>query len=200
MQDAIASIKKFFNDVNEINSQIDEIRNQIRNAIKEFLKAWKQLSQKVDKEELIKLWESFPKETCGKFPSESFPEETFGKFLSESSGMPVDDKDSDSPIFWFSGYASINREGSDVDVSLYLRRGDDALYADDELPDFSYPVDNGDGEEYRVNLHACNLDDLMEIMDTIYYSLQNFKLRLLSGSFQNKDFSSRKAKKQKMAM
>lgn len=163
MQDAISGIKKFFNDVNEINSQIDEIRNRIRNAIKDFLKAWKQLSQKVDKEELIKLW--------------------------KSSGMPVDDKDSDSPIFWFSGYARINREGSDVDVSLYLRKGDDALYADDELPDFSYPVGGDDWEEYRVNLHECNLDDLMEIMDTIYYSLRDLRAKLIQGPSAKKSKS-----------
>jgi|GEM_PF-5595996 len=161
-QSIVFNIEKFLNSVDRINCQIDEICNQIRETIRDFLTEWKNFSQKTDKEKLIKLWEEL--------------------------GMHVDDEDSDDPIFWFPSYAKMSTEERDITVSLYVKRGDDVLYADEELPEISSTVESGGKEEYRINLYQCNFNSLTEIMDTIYYSLNlaNIKMKTLQNTSRKK--------------
>lgn len=146
MQNVITIADKFFNDVNSIKSDMKEIHGEIVNTIKRFLKAWKQLSQEMSKRELIDLW--------------------------EESDMLIYDRDSGDPKFWLLEGAIINWNGRDTTVYLYLKRGDDTLYTNCEIPDITCSADKT--KERYVLLDRFNLNHLMEIMNAIRGSLDQF--------------------------
>ena len=167
-RDLISIIDGFFSDVDKINSQIDSLCNEIRNAIREILDTWKSLSQEVSNEELIELWEELK--------------------------MHVSSESAEDPLFWLKGYALIDlgSEGGEANVYFYLKKEDDALYADQEIPGITRLTDNSN--EHRIELHGCGLNELLEVIDVIKQSFNDLPDKILQKRAKDsvKRFQSRK--------
>ena len=167
-QDLTSIVDRFFSDMDKINSQIDSFCNEIRNAIREVLDTWKSLSQEVSNEELIELWEELK--------------------------MHVSNESAGEPLFWLKRYALIDlgSEGGEADVYLYLKKEDNALYADQEIPGITRLTDNSN--EHRIELHGCRLNELLEVVYVIKQSFNDLPDKILQKRAKNsvKKFQTKK--------
>lgn len=144
MQKALSKMKNSLIKTETMGEKVEFLRQEIISSIEEFLNAWQLLTSGVEKEKLVDLVE-------------------------RNSEVVVDENVTGNEIFWLPWEVELDSDAGRRKISLYLKAGNNALYAGQAVfPLVDITREDGE-EEYVIDLRQCNIYDALEIMHAVNY-------------------------------